>query len=76
MNWTSEWPTTPGYYWFYGWCWPGWRHERISKLLYVEAKRTSNRIAYVTEGHFLYRAEGAEGVWQPVQAPELPEEDT
>ena len=76
MNWTTEWPTEPGHYWFYGWCFRD--RDKPAKFHCVEVWKLQKGRAYVTDGHFLYKAEGAEGVWQPVEFPELPpvREDT
>lgn len=72
VNWTKEWPTCPGYYWFYGWCFRG-RHRK-PELHYVKVRRIANGLALVTNGHFLYKAEGGDGYWSPAITPALPEE--
>jgi len=74
MNWTSEWPTEPGHYWFYGWCFSD--RDRPARFHYTTVGKTPRGVCYVADGYFLYKAEGAEGVWQEVQFPELPEEET
>ncbi len=71
--WSKDWPTEPGYYWFYGWCWRGWRDDHTPELHYVEvALDSTGKPMYITNGHFLYKAEGADGFWLPVKLPELP----
>ena len=70
MNWTSKWPTEPGYYWFYGWCFND--RDGPANLHYVEVFKIANGIARVTDGHFLYEREGGEGIWRPVELPEIP----
>ena len=75
-EWAKEWPTEPGYYWFYGWRFKAWggTRSRPPELHFVRARRTANSIALVTNGHFLYKAEGGEGLWMPARVPEPPEQ--
>ena len=70
--WTETWPTEPGEYWFYGWCF--WNRDEPPKLHFVRAYRSGDGgIAFVAEGHFAYSAEEGYGMWQPVDLPEPPE---
>lgn len=69
--WTKEWPTEPGYYWFYG--------QPYAKTLYdprlhiVTVHRTANEsIVYLVEGSFMRKSAGVEGVWCPAMLPEPP----
>lgn len=71
MSWTSEWPIEPGWYWFYGW--PFSDRDKLASLYCVEVWKLQNGYAYVTHGHFMYKGEGAEGLWQPMTLPELPQ---
>ena len=71
--WTQEWPTEPGWYWFYGQCFRNWTGEWCPRLYYVTARRCSNGMVYTTDGHFMYEEE-AQGWWQPAVLPELPED--
>ena len=69
VTWSTTWPTEIGYYWFFGVCWRGDAPE----LCFVKVRRTSNdALVYITNGHFLWRSEGANGFWQPAVLPELP----
>lgn len=74
INWTKEWPTSPGYYWFYGWCFRD--RVRAPEPYYVKAVRDSTgRLSYIThDGHFLYKVEGGDGYWLPTVTPVLPDE--
>ena len=77
-KWTKTWPKKSGKYWFYG-----WRFGKNSitsgetkkpELCFVEVKLdASNHPMCVTKGHFLYKAEGATGVWTPAILPALPD---
>ena len=70
-EWTKEWPADPGYYWFYGWCFRD--RTRRPEIHFVKVAHDANKKPiYVTDGHFLYRAEGAQGVWQPARIPKPP----
>jgi hypothetical protein len=73
-EWTAEWPTESGRYWFYGWRFMP-AYDRSPELSLVEIwKSPSGGLLYVTGGHFLYKEEGARGVWQKAILPELPPE--
>jgi hypothetical protein len=73
-EWTEEWPTEPGYYWFYGWCWRSEiRDGKAPRFFYVRVRPCSNSMMYVTDGHFMYEEEGGYGLWSKAQLPELPE---
>lgn len=76
MNWTSEWPTEPGHYWFYGCRYAGRARPGRPYYVTVLERQTLGSVYYITCGDYLSKAGGAEGVWQPVQFPELPREDT
>ena len=68
-TWQTQWPEEPGFWWFYGRC---FRNEK-PKLYMVDIWKGKDYTAYVTEGHFLYREEGAKGFFQKAEVPELPE---
>lgn len=62
MNWSIEWPETPGWYWFYGWCWRD--RDREPEMHLVRVSRTANdRARRVTNGHFLFKGEKGFGYW-------------
>ena len=71
-DWTKEWPTERGWYWFYG---------QTSKMVWdmrpeyipvkVRKDGTGKPIC-VGNGHFLYKAEGARGLWTPMVTPTPP----
>ena len=71
MSWSKKWPNKRGYYWFFGWCFSS--RTRLPELHFVKVRLDgTKRPLYITNGHFLYKAEGAEGVWLPVELPEPP----
>jgi len=80
-TWTKHWPTEPGYYWFYGWCFSYDYDVRTRqkpypiKHYFVEARKVSNGVLYVTDGHFLSKAEGALGIWCVAELPAPPSMD-
>lgn len=77
--WSHDWPTEPGLFWFYGWRFGRGRefggHKEEPELCLVEIGETAVKgvFMYVTHGHFLYREEGATGLWQKTILPELPD---
>lgn len=69
--WTKQWPTTTGFYWFYGWCFRD--RDRPPEYNLVKVVQGGNGLFFVTNGHFLYKAEGGDGFWCEAQLPEPPE---
>lgn len=70
--WSEEWPTEPGWYWFYGWM-TAYGKQNFPRTLYpVQAKVGLHGIHLVTGCDFIYRSD-AEGWWLPLVPPELPE---
>ncbi len=69
IAWTDNWPTVPGTYWFYG-----DMYGELNRFDYHICKvwAISNGIAYVTEGTFMHKAEGALGIFAPITFPGLP----
>lgn len=56
MEWKSEWPTEPGYYWFYG---KPYRNEfrRKPELNFVKISKCGNGLLITREGAFWYKSE-------------------
>ena len=68
-TWAIEWPKEKGTYWFFGQCFG----DGEIKMYLVEVwKDGAGSFAYVTNGHFLYKAEGAKGQWMKAVLPEPP----
>ena len=71
-GWTKEWPTEPGYYWFYA-----YRYGKIScgqetkpKLMLMEARRIMNGFMYTTDGQFVYESEPEEAWFMKAELPD------
>ena len=79
MTWTTEWPTAPGWYWFYGWAYgkivvgeP--EPPRLEAAQVHMAGPFSKRfLMTIRSGAFMYKSEGAIGMWCPMMMPELPD---
>ena len=71
VKWTTEWPKVAGRFWFYG---VRYKNSSNGPSLYtVNVMISSNdHPVYVCEGQFLYKEEGAEGYFAPLEEPELP----
>jgi len=75
MNWTKEWPTEPGSYWFYGYFNYGVGREGLH---FVEVYRHAGSLTVMAGtttaycGNTLIQPELAFGVWQKAEVPELP----
>ena len=63
--WSSEYPTEPGWYWFFG---RKYGEERYS-LGTVRVIPISNGIMYVLDGNFMYESEGHKGVFSRIDEP-------
>lgn len=70
-EWTEEWPTTAGWYWFYGQPHYGLR-DLPARLYSVTVHHTRDGWAYVSDGSFMYKGGGGWGQWCLVTLPELP----
>jgi hypothetical protein len=71
MNeWTTDWPTEPGWYWFYG---KRYGEEKHS-IGTVEVFNVSNGVMRVLGGAFMYPQEGHVGVFQRIETPVVPAE--
>jgi hypothetical protein len=74
-RWTWDWPTEPGEYWFYGWRWGpgGLNGTKPAEMCLVKARLSATgSVFYVTNGHFLHKAEGAKGKWRKANVPSPP----
>jgi hypothetical protein len=71
-EWSPEWPTESGYYWFYGKKY-GMGDNRLH-LVQILDKIDATCKAGVTDGHLIYNdgMNPAKGVWQPADLPDLP----
>jgi len=74
-EWTRDWPTEPGLYWFYG-----FRYGHISvgiekerELLLVRVNKTQTGVMCVAEGHFMYKSEPEDARFIKVLLPKFPE---
>ena len=73
-QWSDEWPTRPGHYWFYGWLSSvGLNLKAKPNLSLVEAYGTTTTgMTYQTEGNYLWKSGGGIGKWQKAILPQLP----
>lgn len=68
MEWMTERPTQPGFYWFIGVPWGTFNLDRVA-MYYVAVVQTSNSLAFICSGNFM---DNTAGLWQAVRHPELP----
>ena len=75
-NWQTGWPTETGMYWFHGWCFKKspFKDTEEPKMHLVVVHKIHNGVIRMTEGHFLYKVEGAEGMWLKAELPTPPKE--
>lgn len=71
MDWTKEWPTTPGFYWFFG---PKYSRDKRTTTHLVEVWPSKPKPTYVLDGNFLYQEDGGKGLWAPAEIPKPPKD--
>lgn len=69
--WTYDWPTAPGYYWFYGYPHGSAYYDPYIVFVKVSEGRTE-QLHFVGGGHFMYKSESF-GVWMPARVPAISE---
>lgn len=79
IDWFEHWPTSPGWYWFYGWLFESEeRNKRLKELIsvkVVEAGWGDNKhLLCMGKGTVMYKKETGKGVWRPMDVPPIPEE--
>ena len=71
-EWTKEWPRERGWHWFLGQT-DRMMWDRMPEYLPVEVWQDSTgKPTHVGGGLFLYRGEGARGLWTPMVMPTPP----
>lgn len=65
--WTNEYPTTPGFYWFYG------NHYGMKKrtLGVVKVSSVRNGVCRVLDGNFMFKEDKHKGVFCPLDKPAI-----
>ena len=69
--WSQDWPTKPGFYWFYGRDWP--RAPLSMELAEVFLSGNGHPV-YICRGAFINKLEGSDGFWTKANLPNPPEE--
>jgi len=77
-EWTTEFPTEVGDYWFYG-----YRYGKVScghkskpDIMRLKVRKCANGVMYEAQGQFMYEKEVEEAHFCPIEFPELPEINT
>lgn len=77
MQWSKEFPTKEGDYWFYG-----YRYGKVScgqkckpEINRLRVLKCANGLLYVSEGSVMYESEIEEAHFCPIEYPELPKID-
>lgn len=71
-DWTKEWPTKRGWYWFLGQTSRIMWDMRPEYLPVRVCKDSVGKLIYVVGGRFLYKSEGARGLWTRMLMPDPP----
>lgn len=75
-QWTAEWPTEEGWYWFYGKRFGSSSTKMLQPVEVILAGRgDTSHLVYINSGNFMYKQEGARGLWMPLAPPPVPEEE-
>jgi len=74
-EWSTEWPTEPGFYWFYGWPYKKEKERGIKpELNSIKVSKISNGVMITRSGAFWFREEwGGEGKFISAKMPALPD---
>ena len=73
LRWIEEWPTEPGWYWFYGWMSSfGVRNRHPDTYLVVVRQDSTGHPILISGSRFIYREEGATGKWAQMKLPTPP----
>lgn len=67
-EWTEEWPTEPGWYWFVGHL-DCWSDKELHSVRVRVSEAARNGVVYVVDGNFMYEDESV-GMWCPAIFPE------
>lgn len=75
VNWSKEWPTKPGFYWFFGWPYKGeMKREMKPELNSVRVHKISNGTMVTRSGAFWFRSEwGGAGRFIKAEIPSMPD---
>ncbi len=69
-QWTEEFPTEPGFYWFYGYL---YGHKFGPEFALIEVlKASNNNMAYIAHGKIVYKKDVVLPHFQKADLPELP----
>lgn len=69
LKWYKEFPTKPGFYWFYGHRFKG---ETEKELCIVKVSKISNGVMHTCNGNFMFEKETGEGWFFPLLIPDIP----
>ena len=69
-EWTPDWPTEHGWYWFYG---HKYGEEKVS-ITVVRVRKVTDGVVRVIDGAFMYKGEKHRGVFQRISTPVIPAE--
>ena len=70
-QWTYEWPTEPGMYWFFGWPFGALTTDAPEKMSVEVFLGGDKKPVRVGGGNFMYASENC-GVWTPANVPDDP----
>ena len=68
----TEFPTEPGWYWFYGFMWGA---DRLKLVPMQVIKLTNGHLLYIAKGAFIYKNENHIGKFYPAILPNPSNED-
>jgi len=71
--WTSEWPTEPGKYWFYGYYYGDLTIDGLPKFgLVTVVKTQQDYVIRLVEGKFMYQEDSHLGFFTKAETPVVP----
>ena len=74
MEWTKDWPSEEGHFWFYGYPYGKISCGQICKpeLMLVKVRKGLNCFIYIANGQFMYKSEVEEAHFKKAAMPEPP----
>ena len=74
-QWTNEFPTKPGWYWFYGYRWGriSCGNKETPRLMTVRVDKVNGGYIYIADGHFMYESEVEDAHFKKLDEPTITE---
>lgn len=72
VEWTTDWPRKPGFFWFYGERWKGLQDEMSLYCVEALRKKSGGKLIYATTGSPIEKRQVGACRWAKIEPPTLP----